>query len=90
MPEIAEKVTLTNKLGLHARPAAILVQEASKYSSSIELEFDGMKVNGKSIMGVMMLAAAYGTEIILTANGEDADAAISALKALFDRKFDED
>ena len=89
MPEITETMTIKNKLGLHARAAALLVQEASKYTAKIELETAEMKVNGKSIMGVMMLAAAYGTEVTVIAEGEDAEAAVSGIKALIARKFDE-
>lgn len=90
MPQIVEKIKIINKLGLHARPAALLVQEASKYDSVIELEHDGTKVNGKSIMGVMMLAAACGSELTVIADGDDADESVSAIRALIDRKFDED
>ncbi|MFC1692379.1 HPr family phosphocarrier protein [Candidatus Latescibacterota bacterium] len=90
MAEIKEKIKIINKLGLHARPAALLVQEASKYISTIELESDGLQVNGKSIMGVMMLAAAYGSELAVIANGDDAEAAIAGLKALINSKFDEE
>ncbi|HUT63389.1 MAG TPA: HPr family phosphocarrier protein [Anaerolineae bacterium] len=90
MPEIIETIKIQNKLGLHARPAALLVQEASKFSSKIELESNGLKVNGKSIMGVMMLAAAYGSKIKLIVNGDDALAAVSGIKALINKKFDEE
>ena len=90
MPQIVEKIKIINKLGLHARPAALLVQEASKFSSVIELEYDGTKVNGKSIMGVMMLAAACGSELTVIADGADADESVSAIRSLIDRKFDED
>lgn len=90
MPEIEKNVKLINKLGLHARPAALLVQLASKYSSTIELEVNGLKVNGKSIMGVMMLAAPYNCEIRVIATGDDADAAISGIEALINSKFDEE
>ncbi len=90
VPIITEKVKLINKLGLHARPAALLVQEASKYSSKIELEYDGTRINGKSIMGVMMLAAAFGSELTIIADGNDAENSIAGIKALIERKFDED
>ncbi len=90
MPEIIVTVTIKNKLGLHARPAALLVQKASKYSAKIELETTEIKVNGKSIMGVMMLAAAYGSELKIIANGEDAEAAVTGIKTLIDSKFDEE
>ena len=87
---IQTQVTIINKLGLHARPAALLVQEASKFNAAIELECNDTKVNGKSIMGVMMLAAAQGSDIKIYADGDDAEAAIAGIRALIDRKFDED
>ena len=90
MSKIIKIVKIINKLGLHARPAALLVQEASKYSSNIELEANGIKVNGKSIMGVMMLAAAYNNELKIIVNGEDAKSAISGIEALINSKFDEE
>ena len=90
MPEIIETVKIINKLGLHARPAALLVQEASKYESTIEFESDDLKVNGKSIMGVMMLAAAFGSQLKLIIKGDDSEAAFSGIKALIDSKFDEE
>ena len=90
MSEITKTIKIINKLGLHARPAALLVQEASKYLSSIELEANGIKVNGKSIMGVMMLAAAYNNELKIIANGEDSDAAITGIETLVNSKFDEE
>ena len=90
MSKIIKIVKIINKLGLHARPAALLVQEASKYSSNIELEANGIKVNGKSIMGVMMLAAAYNNELKIIVNGEDAKSAIKAIEALINSKFDEE
>ena len=90
MAKITEIIKIKNKLGLHARPAALMVQEAAKYSSNIELENDGVKVNGKSIMGVMMLAAAFGSDLSVIADGDDAEAAISGIRALIDSKFDEE
>ena len=85
-----EVMYIRNKLGIHARPAALLVQEASKYASHIEFEVDGTRVNGKSIMGVMMLAAAHGTRMAVIADGEDAEAALNGVRALIDSKFDEE
>ena len=90
MPEIEKTVIIINKLGIHARPAALLVQKASKFAANIELEANGIKVNGKSIMGVMMLAAGFESELKIIANGEDADAAIAEIEALIKSKFDED
>ena len=90
MPDITKTIAIQNKLGLHARPAALLVKEASRFSANIEIESDGLKVNGKSIMGVMMLAAAYGTDITFIVSGDDAQDAVDALKKLVDDKFDEE
>ena len=90
MPDIEKIVTIENKLGMHARPAALLVQTASKYSSTIELEANSLKVNGKSIMGVMMLAAAFGSNLKIIASGDDAEDAIAEIEALIKRKFDEE
>lgn len=90
MLTLQETVTIVNKFGLHARPAALLVQEASKYSSTIELVCNGTRVNGKSIMGVMMLAAAHGSKLLIIAYGDDADKAIEGIKALIAKKFDEE
>ena len=90
MSEIIKTVKIINKLGLHARPAALLVQEASNYLSSIELEANGIKVNGKSIMGVMMLAAPYNSDLKIIATGDDAESAVSGIEALINSKFDEE
>ena len=84
------KLKIINKLGLHARAATKFVQLASKFISSIELVKDEQKVNGKSIMGVMMLAASRGTELTLIADGKDEHEAISQLQALIDSRFGED
>jgi phosphocarrier protein HPr len=88
--QITETVTILNKLGLHARPAAMLVQTASTFQATIELEANGIKVNGKSIMGVMMLAAACGSDVKLITDGSDAAEAIQGIKDLIERKFDEE
>ena len=90
-PERAErKVTITNSLGLHARPAAMLVKEANKYPCDIYLVRDGMKVNAKSIMGVLMLAAGKGSVITLIADGEKAEEALDNLERLIKSNFDEE
>ncbi len=86
---IREDITIINKLGLHARAAAKLVNCASQYASSIQLVRDGQKVNGKSIMGVMMLAASQGTKLTLEVNGEDEIEALAALKKLIAERFGE-
>ena len=90
MPAVIDSVKIINKLGLHARPAALLVQTASKYSSKIELEYNGTRVNAKSIMGVMMLAAACGSEIKIFADGDDAAESIAGIRFLIESKFDEE
>jgi len=85
-----KEVTIINKLGLHARAAAKLVNVATKYSSLIEIEKDGQRVNGKSIMGVMMLAANQGSSIKLLAEGEDAQQSIDDMEQLINNCFDEE
>ncbi len=90
MPQIVKEVVVKNAQGLHARPAAMFVQIASRHNSTVTIEKDDEKVNGKSIMGVMMLAAAYGSELTVIVNGDDAEAAIVGLKALINSKFDEE
>jgi phosphocarrier protein len=87
---ISKQVTIINKLGLHARAAAKLVTCASEYSSEIQLSNNDQIVNGKSIMGVMLLAAGKGTTLLLTADGEDESAAMEALEALIRDRFEED
>ncbi|WP_373046554.1 HPr family phosphocarrier protein [Vulgatibacter sp.] len=82
--------TIVNKLGLHARAAAKLVQTAAKFRADIHVEREGQQVNGKSIMGVLMLAAAQGTQITVSTEGEDADEALAAIGALVEDGFGED
>jgi len=82
-------VQIVNKHGLHARPAAEMVKAASKFKSDITISRDDLEVNGKSIMGVMMLAAEYGATITLKASGPDADTALDALSALVASRFGE-
>ncbi|MEA2063870.1 MAG: HPr family phosphocarrier protein [Gemmatimonadota bacterium] len=88
MPQI--KVKVINKLGLHARPAARIVATTKNFVSDISLSKNDMQVDAKSIMGVMMLAAESGSEIVLSAEGEDARQALEELAALFESKFDEE
>ncbi len=83
-------IQIINKLGLHARAAAKFVKLASEFSCDIEVERERHRVNGKSIMGVMMLAAAQGSEITLHASGEDAEQAVEKLCELINNRFDED
>lgn len=87
---VAERsVTIQNKYGLHARPAAEFVKCSSRFSSTITVEKDGLEVNGKSIMGVMMLAAECGSSLRIRATGQDAERAVHALVDLVDRGFGE-
>jgi phosphocarrier protein HPr len=86
---IERTVRIVNKNGLHARPAAEIVKLASKYQSDITLVRDDLEVNGKSIMGVMMLAAEFGSSLVLRAAGPDAEQAVKALSDLIARKFGE-
>jgi phosphocarrier protein len=86
---IEREARIVNPLGLHARPAAQIVKLASEFQSEIEIVKDGMPVNGKSIMGVMMLAAECGSAILLRASGPDEDAAVDALATLVSKGFDE-
>jgi len=83
------EVTVINKLGLHARASAKLVAQATQFQSEIKLQKAHMEVNAKSILGVMMLAAAKGTVLTLVADGADETAALDALQALVERRFDE-
>jgi phosphocarrier protein len=86
---VERTVQIANKNGLHARPAAEIVKISTKFQSEITLVKDGMEVNGKSIMGVMMLAAECGSSLVLRAEGVDADAAVNALAELIVNKFGE-
>lgn len=86
---IKQEIEIINKLGLHARASSKLTQTASQFSSDIWVEKNGRRVNAKSIMGVMMLAAAKGSTITLETNGTDEQAAMTALEALINDYFGE-
>ena len=86
---LKQEIEIINKLGLHARASSKLTQTASQFASEIWIEKNGRKVNAKSIMGVMMLAAAMGSSITLETNGADEQAAMSALQALINNYFGE-
>jgi len=88
--KITKELVVTNKLGIHARPAAMFVRTANRFACEIFVEKDGEKVNGKSIMGLMMLAAGPGSKLTVQAEGGDAARALVELEALLKRKFDED
>jgi phosphocarrier protein HPr len=90
MPEIKKEIEIVNRLGMHARPAARLVQLTSRFSSDIIFKRDSDEVNGKSIMGVLMLASPYGSIITVIARGDDAEVAVDEIEALFRSKFGED
>ena len=83
-------VTISNRAGIHARPAAVLVQAAKDYKSNIYFERGKDRINAKSIMGILTLAAAYGTEIKIIAEGEDEKEAVTAIARLFEAKFEEE
>lgn len=87
---IVRDMTVLNKLGLHARPAAMFVRTANRYTCDITVEKDDEEVNGKSIMGLMMLAAGCGSKIRVSAVGDGAETAIRDLEELIRRKFDEE
>lgn len=86
---IRREVKLSNRLGLHARAASKLVQSASQFNAEIWLERDSRRINAKSIMGVLMLAAPFGTELVLEVDGPDEDEAAEALTGLIDSRFGE-
>ena len=86
---IKRSITITNKLGLHARASAKLTQLAAQFQSQVFISRNGRRVNAKSIMGVMMLAAGIGSSVELETDGPDEVAAIDAIEALFKNKFDE-
>jgi len=88
--KVTRELVVINKLGIHARPAAMFVKTANRFECEIFVEKDGEKVNGKSIMGLMMLAAGPGSKLLVHADGQDADRAVLEIEALLRRKFDED
>ena len=87
---LTRELTIINKSGIHARPAAMFVKIANRFGSDIFVEKDGEKINGKSIMGLMMLAAGPGSKLTIHVKGVDAAAAIAEIEALVLRKFDEE
>ena len=89
-PSVVRDLIIENKLGLHARPAAMFVRIANRFTSDIQVEKDGEEINGKSIMGLMLLAAGCGSRLKVTVTGGDANEMIKALEELIARKFDEE
>jgi len=88
--EVQESVLISNRYGLHARPAAEFVKLANRFEAEIWVRKQDLEVNGKSIMGMMMLAAECGSEITIRAAGADAQLAVSELRALVERRFGEE
>lgn len=86
----SQDIQIINRLGLHARAATKLVQTASQFTADIHIVKDGQRVSGKSILGVMMLAAAKGSQITVEADGTDQDQALAALTSLINERFGED
>lgn len=88
--KIEKEVTIVNRLGMHARPAAQFVRIASRYRAEIWVEKEGEKINGKSIMGLMMLAAGQGSKLKICCEGNDAAEALQELEGLIAARFNED
>ena len=88
--KVEKEITVINRLGLHARPAAMFVRIASRYRSEIWVEKEGEQINGKSIMGLMMLAAGQGSKLLIRCEGPDADKAMEEIEDLINRRFNED
>lgn len=89
MEKITKKIEIKNKLGVHARAAALLVQTVNKFSAQVTFSKDGQIADGRSIMGVLTLAATQGSKIQVEASGEDAEQAVRAIERLIDRRFNE-
>lgn len=87
---IEKIVTVKNRAGIHARPAALIAQTANKFSSEVLIERDSVTINAKSIMGVITMAAAYQTELVVKADGADEQAAVEAIYNLFENRFEEE
>ena len=90
MPAVETSLVITNKVGLHARPASLLVQTAAQFQSKIQVQHGDKSANAKSMLGVMKLGATVGATIVVRAEGEDAEQAIAALTDLARRNFDEE
>jgi len=88
--KVTKELIIVNRLGLHARPSAMFVKTASRYKCEIWVEKDGERVNGKSIMGLMMLAAGQGSKLLVSCEGGDCEKALAEIEEIIRRKFDED
>ena len=89
MSKVVKKLEIKNKLGLHARAAALLVQTVNKFDAQVSFSKDGQTADGRSIMGVLTLAATQGSKIQIEANGEEAERVVRAIEKLVDNKFNE-
>ena len=87
---ISKEVVLENKLGIHVRPASLIAKTSSKYKSDFIIQKDEMEINGKSVMGIMMLAAGYGTKLKLIIDGIDEEELVREIVSLFENKFGEE
>jgi phosphocarrier protein len=87
---VEKTITVSNRAGIHARPASLIARTSMKFKSTIYLEVENDQVNAKSIMGLLTMLAAYGTEIKIIAEGEDEQQAVDALIKLFESKFEEE
>jgi phosphocarrier protein HPr len=88
--KIEKEITIINRLGLHARPAAMFVRIASRFRSEVWVSKEGEEINGKSIMGLMMLAAGQGSKLLIKCEGPDAEKAMEELEELIQKKFNEE
>ena len=89
MVKVVKKMEIKNKLGVHARAAALMVQTVNRYSAQVTISKDGQTTDGRSIMGVLMLAATQGSTIEVEAAGRDAEQAVKAVEKLVERRFNE-
>jgi phosphocarrier protein HPr len=87
---VSKEVTIKNRAGIHARPAALIVQTANEYDCDVHMEKDGNRVNAKSIMGIITLGASYEAVLTIICDGADEDDALNSLATLFENKFSED
>lgn len=87
---LRKTLKIKNRAGIHARPASLIVQTANKFASELTMEKGALHVNAKSIMGIIMMAASYNTEVVLCANGPDEEEAAAAIEQLFESKFEEE
>jgi phosphocarrier protein HPr len=89
MVKVVKKMEIKNKLGVHARAAALLVQTVNRFSAQVSISKDGQTADGRSIMGVLMLAATQGSTIEVEAAGQDAEQALKAIEKIVDKRFNE-